>query len=422
MKRSFIAGMLLLLMGAGAGAAELPQYAPENHLGVATCASGVCHGSVRPRTTTPVLQNEYVVWSRLDRHRNAYNVLLNEESRQIARKLGLKNAHEASICLDCHADNVPVEKRGARFQLSDGIGCEGCHGGAEKYLTSHTDPNQTHADNVANGLFPADRIEARAELCFSCHIGNDQKIASHEIMGAGHPRLGFELDTFGVLQPAHYVVDDDYRERNKWSAGSATIWALGQVEAAHQTLRLIETHLNKKQRFPELSLFDCHACHHPMSDVKWQQQSRVNLPPGAVRLNDAGFVMLFAIAAAVAPEHENALHNGLKNLHRAVNANGSADGQISALRSTINSLKDSAVDAGSRSESILQNVVKMGGEGKFRDYVAAEQAVMAVDLLITTTGGRDKHSDWLDQLYTAVENEDSYNPSRLRRVMRERRF
>ena len=95
----------------GVEAEQLPQYAPQDHLGVATCASGVCHGSVRAREATAVSQNEYVIWSRRDRHRAAYNTLLTDQSKSIAKNLGLKNAHEADMCLDCHADNVAVENQ-----------------------------------------------------------------------------------------------------------------------------------------------------------------------------------------------------------------------------------------------------------------------------------------------------------------------
>ncbi len=263
-QRGFILGFLLFSIHVGA-IAELPQYSDASHLGVASCASGVCHGSVRPRSSTGILQNEYVVWSRLDRHRNAYNTLLSAESKKIAHNIGLKNAHEAEICLDCHADNVAVDKRGSRFQIEDGIGCEACHGGAEHYLTSHTDKGVSRDQNISNGLYATDQIAKRAALCFSCHIGSEEKMASHEIMGAGHPRLSFELDTFGVLQPAHYVVDKKYSER-KWAGSSLTTWALGQVEAGKQTLRLIESNLSVKQLFPVLSIFVCHACHHVMSE------------------------------------------------------------------------------------------------------------------------------------------------------------
>ena len=86
-KPSVVLYILLLtsvLFVSAVQAETLPQHAEDVHLGVATCASSMCHGSVRPRSSTSVLQNEYVVWSRLDSHRNAYNILLSEESRWIA--------------------------------------------------------------------------------------------------------------------------------------------------------------------------------------------------------------------------------------------------------------------------------------------------------------------------------------------------
>ena len=137
----------------------------------------------------------------------------------IAERLGLGPAAQADACLDCHADNVPEALRGERFQLSDGVGCEACHGGAGDWLVAHyNDPGAGHASNVKAGLYPADDLMARGSLCLSCHLGTADKFATHRMMAAGHPRLTFELDTFTELwrlagsQP-HYQVDDDYRHR-----------------------------------------------------------------------------------------------------------------------------------------------------------------------------------------------------------------
>ena len=52
--------------------------------------------------------------------------------------LGLPNAHEADLCLDCHADNVPTAMRGPEFDITDGVGCEACHGGSETWAALHT--------------------------------------------------------------------------------------------------------------------------------------------------------------------------------------------------------------------------------------------------------------------------------------------
>ena len=397
---------------------EIPQYAQKMHMGVATCASGVCHGSIRPRSATNVLQNEYVTWSRLDPHSNAYEVLLNEDSKRIARNLGLSNAHEADVCLDCHADNVPEERRGPKFQVADGVGCESCHGGSESYISSHTDPDQSHKQNIEDGLYPTDDVVARANLCFSCHMGDENKIASHKIMGAGHPRLSIELDTFTALEPPHYLVDADYKER-KWAEDSVVVWAAGQVQAARQTVMLIAEHLNNSDnRFPELSLFDCHACHHPMSDIKWEQKKSVSLPPGSVRLNDAGLSMIFPIVEVLMPEESKKFARLSKNLHLASSKTLGLASPLKDLSVFLDGLEEKLDLIPERSKDVMLEILKMGQEGKFRDYVAAEQAVMAVDLLLQANGARGRSEAWLNQLYATVENQDHYNPLAFQKAMR----
>jgi len=400
--------------------ADLPQYGSKQHLGVATCASGVCHGSVRARTSSPVAQNEYVIWSRRDRHRISYNTLLTDESKSIARKMGLPNAHEAQICLDCHADNVAENLRGEQFQVNDGIGCEGCHGGGETYISTHVDEASERADNVAAGLYPTDDVRARAKLCLSCHLGTGKKMASHDIMGAGHPRLSFELDTFGALQPAHYAIDEDYRE-GKWSGSSIEVWAIGQVETSRHTLTLIKERLNAKGLFPELALFDCHACHHQMSDQRWSKSSWNDQPPGRVRLNDSSFIMLFAIAEVLQPGLDKQLQTAVRQLHTAVASDSSINDRISRLMSLLDQVdaRINGEDLMKKSPQLVGTIVNMAVSGSENDYVSAEQAIMAVELLLDTSGLRTKYADWLDALYKTLEDEDKFRPGRFARVMRQ---
>ena len=398
---------------------ELPQYAEEQHLGVASCASGTCHGSVNTRKGTAIAQNEYVIWSKRDRHRIAYQTLLTAESKQIARKLGLKNAHEAKMCLDCHADNVALNQRGKKFQLDDGIGCEACHGGAEKYISIHIDRHASRAETLQAGLYPTDDPHARARLCLSCHMGTAKKMASHDIMGAGHPRVTFELDSFGVLQPAHYVVDADYSEA-KWHGSSVELWSIGQLESARQTLHLIRDRLKSRGLFPELALFDCHACHHSMADKKWAASDRSDLPPGSVRLNDANFVMLIAIAGVVDPGKGRQIKAALKQLHTSV-ANGDdvAKG-INRLMKLINAVdgKLESQDLGAMSSKLAASVVRLAASGKLKDYVSAEQAVLAIDMLLGVTSDRSRYARWLDTVYKTLEDENNFEPARFIRTMK----
>lgn len=177
--------------------AALADDAKVRHEGVATCASSLCHGSTQPlKAFDSALQNEYTTWSQFDPHSNAYKVLLNKRSQEIARRLGIGPAHEAPACLACHSDAVPAAKRGVKFQLDDGVGCESCHGGAEKWLATHyQSPRIPRSEHLANGLVALEKPEVLAGTCLGCHVGDQNRYANHRMMAAGHPRLVFELDT-----------------------------------------------------------------------------------------------------------------------------------------------------------------------------------------------------------------------------------
>jgi hypothetical protein len=284
----------------------LPYEANGKHLGVVTCANSLCHGSVSPWKDSHVLQTEYVTWSRVDKHHTrALPVLREERSQRIARNLGLREpAHEAKICLDCHAHNVPPQQHGERFKPGDGVSCEACHGPAEGWIQAHVAPGATHADNVKRGLYPTSDPLALARLCLSCHLGNKDKFVTHRMMGAGHPRMSFELDTFAQTQPPHFVADADW-QRRKGAFDPVRLWAIGQAVAAIETLDLLlDPRRSRDGLFPELVIFDCHACHHPMSDLRWTP--RTHPSPGRIRLNDSAFLMLRQIARRrLAPDEAN---------------------------------------------------------------------------------------------------------------------
>jgi len=221
------AGLATVLMSASAVAADAPA-AEYKHLGVASCASSVCHGKLTAQTDRNVALNEYRTWSHDDYHSRAFRDLSNSQSQIMAGKLGLASAATAKICLDCHADNVAANLRGPKFQLSDGVGCEACHGGAEKWIETHTQKTAKHADNLARGMYPSEQPLRRAELCLSCHMGTRDKLATHIIMGAGHPRLRFELQVFTFNQPAHVTIDADYVQR-KGKIEDMNLWVTGQI-------------------------------------------------------------------------------------------------------------------------------------------------------------------------------------------------
>ncbi len=416
----------LLLLAFTTAAAELPEKSVEKHMGVATCASSQCHGSAIPRDATGVFQNEYVTWTQSDPHSKAYEVLSNEQSRAMAARLGIGRAREAEICLDCHADNVAPDKRGEKFQISDGVGCEACHGGAEKWLSTHYNaPAVTHADNLAAGLYPTENPIARVDLCLSCHLGTRDKFATHKIMAAGHPRLAFELDTFTELwrtlgrQP-HYRVDRDYRDRKEtWAHGYT--WAIGLLAESRRRLELIRSpHFEVPGMFPELAFYDCHACHRSMKTVQWRALPRHGgVGPGVPFINDGTFVMSLALARSIAPGEAEGLEDALKQLHRAgsrsVDAIRAAASELYAVLNRVSSQLTPRKMRGSERQ-ILEAVLETGAEGNYLDYVSAEQAFMAVQMLVIELDDPYLEAE-LDTLASSLDNDERYRPAQFRRLL-----
>lgn len=415
-----VAGVVLLTPAAGpATAAELPQFAPEVHTGVATCASSVCHGRVLPADDSNVLQNEYRTWSRHDRHADAYQTLFSEASRSIAGKLGISNAHEADICLDCHADNVDSARRGQRFHIEDGVGCEACHGGAERWLTRHATADATHAGNLDAGMYPTGDLEARTELCLSCHLGTSDKFATHRIMGAGHPRLAFELDTFTIRQPEHYVVDEDYRQR-KSGENPVKRLAVGALITARRYAELLQSPLFIDHPVhPEIGLFDCHSCHDRFGDLGWRPQpATAELGPGQVRLNDSSLLIAAAMLSEVDTAQGEQLYKLIRDMHTASAKNRQAVVDVSRDIVVLLSANRDRVLGYEFSPGAIRTVrsrlLDFGLSGEFRDYAGAEQAVMSVDVLSFALGSTSTEvRGELDKLYAIVSDDNQYSPAEL---------
>jgi hypothetical protein len=420
----WICAVASLAIGAAAHGQPLPYQARGQNLGVVNCANSLCHGSVTSWKDSNILQNEYVTWSRVDKHATrAYHVLLEERSQRIARNLGLKEpAHQAKLCLDCHAYAPPPAQRGERFKVADGVSCEGCHGPAEGWIKSHVAPGATHAENVRNGLYPTNEPLAQAKLCLSCHFGNHDKFVTHRMMGAGHPRMSFELDTFSQTQPPHFVVDADW-EKRKGSWDGVRVWAIGQALAASELLDvLLDPKRSRDGLFPELVVFDCHACHHPMSDVRWSP--RTNTSPGRIRLNDANLLMLRQIVRrALSAEDANAFAQRTTELHKAVAGDGGdAIEAAKAMRATLDGVVEQLARRSFGRDDLramAAGLVEDGLAGNYRDYAGAEQATMAIGSLLNFMAKRGDvdaraANAALERVHATVRNDEKYRPDAFR--------
>ena len=437
MRRLLILLLFAASFGLGSGGALAAGVADDGvHLGVASCAGNNCHGAVEPLKASRVQQNEYLIWAQKDKHSRAYAVLKDERSQRIARNLGLLNskgepdAENAAICLDCHADNVAPDRRGRQFQLSDGVGCEACHGGSVGWLGIHISGG-THQQNVQAGLYQTDKPLERAERCMTCHVGDDKRLVTHQIMGAGHPPLGFELDTYTAIQPAHYTVDADYVQR-KGRPNDVQVWAVGQSMDLRKRMDAILDPKNvPKGLDPELALFDCQACHHAMDQLQWRPRASTGLGPGKLRLYDATAVMLRTISARVAPDvatelstHMLALHKGVGEGWPAVQREAAAVKQLAeALIPKLAAHEFTKEDA----KALADAVIGLGVNGEDLDYSGAQQQTMALQSIVAAMqqlGFADETqvkalNEALTKVGETVANDQTYRPDKYVQALRQ---
>ncbi len=212
----------------------------------------------------------------------------------------------AAECLTCHAVDLqpgrvkgPREPAGDRFQTSNGVSCESCHGFAENWFGPHTLKTwRDKGPNAKTGLGLVDLRDpyTKAMKCASCHVGNkdEGKFVTHEMYAAGHPPLPpFELERYAEDQPRHYHASAKNEYLNSLDADAARKLfhhakadvesaparnlAFGTVAAFEATMRLLATDASDTAKLDGETLdfahFDCYACHHDLK-VNSDRQNR----------------------------------------------------------------------------------------------------------------------------------------------------
>lgn len=277
-------------------------------IGVASCGATACHGGNGPAGSKG---SEYTTWITRDPHAEAYQVLFNPRSQRIAKNLHvlLKNkpAHESQICLNCHATQ-PSElgRTGPDFELSFGVGCESCHGPAEKWLGPHTTfvwqskswQGTDAEEKTALGMANTKSLTGRAETCVKCHIGAADRDVNHDLIAAGHPRMNFEFGAFHALLPKHWrehrsPSDLQDKDKDVMPDFEARAWAVGQIVSAKAALELLAHRAESPQApWPEFTEYDCFACHHDLQKTSWRQARGYSGRPGSLPWSNWHFTLL----------------------------------------------------------------------------------------------------------------------------------
>lgn len=426
------AGALLAAVAAGGGVAA------DLYEGVASCAGSTCHGRAEGDGKI-VRQDELRLWqepsSRSGAHSRAFAALSSGRGQRIAATLGLGNAQAAPACLGCHV--TPAGPRGDRFQASDGVGCESCHGPASGWIAGHYARGASHAGNVAAGMTALDDPATRAGVCLDCHYGSGKpgQFVTHAMMAAGHPRIAFELDLFSSLQQ-HWDEDADYRAR-KPRTESVRLWAIGQAQAVQRSLHLFARNdLATDGVFPEFTFYDCHSCHRPIDDnPARQRQFEINpgrpIPFGQPPWNDENIIMLSAVAQVLSPAEAARFDAAARTFHAAM-GRSRADALAAAgrLGAAAGALGAAMARGQGNGDSAFRVVAAIGGRAispRFTDYAGSAQAVMAVDTLLNamvregrvTVGAAAAIRAHINRAYAAVSSPIGYKPATFRAALGE---
>jgi len=407
-----VASLLTLASARELSAANLP----DQHQGVASCAGGTCHGATRPLGDSGIRQDEYFIWQQRDPHSRAHATLGNARSRSIGAKLGIQ-PETAPQCLACHADSATPEQRGERWLASDGIGCETCHGASQRWLAGHSRPGMSLDEKVAQGMTATWQPAVRARLCQSCHQGDAAHPITHAMMAAGHPPLLFELDSFTALQPRHHDLDADYLRR-KGAQDPARNWALGQAMAADRLLQSIADGRAGHGLFPELVLFDCDACHHPMNAGRWQAGRNAGTAPGTPPLADGPFYWLTLWLEAAAPELAADWRQHVAELQTATGSSPAALAPAAAslqqqLRTRLLPRLEQQSMSQDQLKALLRRIASLDSSPRAGDFLVAEQAAMASQVLSDALaqrgepGSRERRAA-VDALFASVRRREDF--------------
>ncbi len=273
---------------------------PTSYKGSGSCSAVACHGAIAPLAGSTVLRNEHTTWISDDRHSRAFEVLFDDRSKRVAHNLAAGKdpvpAHEDSRCLACHTTPRPEGlTRMTGWMNADGVGCESCHGGAEKWLGKHTTDDWkrlSRSDKQSDfGFADMTSLVRRVELCAGCHVGQDAqdglpvRDVNHDLIAAGHPRLAFEFAAYHENQPKHWKPGD----LEAAADFPARAWALGQLVSARAALELLRSrsvrvstlssslptalpgHGSTSSPWPEFAEYGCFSCHHRLADEPWRR-------------------------------------------------------------------------------------------------------------------------------------------------------
>lgn len=155
MKKLFV----ILLIAGLVAAFVIPVLAADaQYIGAKKCM--MCHKSEKRG-------NQWGKWES-GPHAKAFETLKSEESKAIAKKMGIADPTTDDKCLKCHvtAHGVPAAQKEESFSHEEGVGCEACHGPGSLYKSM-----KVMKDLTAGTQDPAAVAFQKGDekTCLKCH-------------------------------------------------------------------------------------------------------------------------------------------------------------------------------------------------------------------------------------------------------------
>ena len=110
---------------------------------------------------------QYEIWAE-SAHSKAYEILATPKAKELGEKYGVIDPQKDSKCLRCHTTghDAPLSLKGIRYNISEGVGCESCHGAGGNYSKSKV------MKGISNGTIDPQSVGLiipNENTCKECH-------------------------------------------------------------------------------------------------------------------------------------------------------------------------------------------------------------------------------------------------------------
>jgi hypothetical protein len=167
-----------------------------------------------------------------------------------------------------------------------------------------------------------------------------------------------------------------------------------------------------------------------MAKKTWAPRRGTGLGPGVVTINDSSLLMLRNAAVPVDATLAWKLKTMIKEMHMASTEGYAAlDEKVSEMQPVVNEIKEKILPhkfSANDIQKISLSLLNEGVWGEYRNYVAAEQAVMAISALTVSWDKMAPFSDTrkttikreIKELYKILDDENNFDPKRFREALR----